>query len=137
MVNRRSLGDAINMTPEKVAFIQGQGPKSVPQVTNNKSGPSQETEKIIDLEAQEATTNAEELSPRRSSRKRQTTQAPEASEVLDQVLVPLTFRLQHRILQALKRAYLEQKLKHSKPDTIQDIGEEAIKDWLLRAGYLN
>ena len=137
MVNRRSLGDAINMTPEKVAFIQGQGAKAVSQATINKTGATHEPEKIIDLPVQEVPANAEELAPPRSSRKRQTTQAPEPSEVLDQVLVPVTFRLQHKTSQALKRAYLEQKLKHGKPDTIQEIGEEAIKDWLVHAGYLS
>src|SRR5215207_2159936 len=107
MVNRRSLGDAINMTPEKVAFIQGQSAKNVSQATNNKSGASQEPEKIIDLAAQEVLTNSEELVPRRT-RKRQMHQVLEPSKVLDQVLVPVTFRLQHKTSQAFKRAYLEQ-----------------------------
>jgi hypothetical protein len=52
-------------------------------------------------------------------------------------LVPVTIRLHHRTSQLLKRAYLEQKLKHAKPDTLQEIGEEAIADWLFRAGYLD
>jgi hypothetical protein len=52
-------------------------------------------------------------------------------------LVPVPLRLQHRTAQALRRAYLEQKLKHAKPDTLQDIGEDAIADWLTKSGYLD
>ena len=72
---------------------------------------------------------------RRSSRGRQSQASPEASEILDQVLVPVTIRLQHRTAQALKRAYLEQKLRHAKPDTLQEIGEEAFAQWLTKNDY--
>jgi len=61
---------------------------------------------------------------------------PEASDLLDQVLVPVTVRLPHRMAQALRRAHLEQRLKHAKPDTQQEIVEEALGDWLLRQGFL-
>jgi uncharacterized protein with gpF-like domain len=134
MVNRRSLGDAMDITPEKMAFIKGQGTKSVEQTATDQPADSPEPVKAIELGVQDS---SEETAPRRPARKRQTIQAPEASDVLDQVLVPVTLRLQHKTSQALKRAYLEQKLKHAKPDTIQEIGEEAIKDWLFRAGFLS
>jgi hypothetical protein len=38
--------------------------------------------------------------------------------------------------QALKRAYLEQRLKHAKPDTQQEIVEEALGEWLSQQGFL-
>jgi hypothetical protein len=34
-----------------------------------------------------------------------------------------------------KRAYLEQKLRHAKPDTLQEIGEEAFAQWLTKNDY--
>jgi hypothetical protein len=52
------------------------------------------------------------------------------------MLVPVTLRLQHRTAQALKRAALEQKLKHMKPNQVQEIGEEAITHWLEKHAYL-
>lgn len=73
---------------------------------------------------------------RRQSRGRSDS-APEASEVLDQVLVPVTFRLHHRVAQALRRAHLEQRVNHAKPDTRQEIVDEALTAWLTKYGYLD
>ena len=56
--------------------------------------------------------------------------------MLDQVLVPVTIRLPHRTAQALRRAYLEQRLKHAKPDTQQEIVAEALGDWLRGHEFL-
>lgn len=49
----------------------------------------------------------------------------------------MTIRLPHRTAQVLPRAYLEQRLKHAKPDTLQEIVEEAIGDWLGQQGFLD
>jgi hypothetical protein len=38
--------------------------------------------------------------------------------------------------QALRRAHLEQRLKHAKPDTQQEIVEEALGDWLSKHEFL-
>jgi hypothetical protein len=45
--------------------------------------------------------------------------------------------LQHRTAQALKRAVLEQKLNHRKPNKLQEIGEVAIETWLEKSGFLD
>ena len=52
------------------------------------------------------------------------------------VLVPITTRLLPRTADALRRAYLEQKLRHARPSTQQEIIEQALHDWLRREGYL-
>ncbi|BBO34268.1 hypothetical protein PLANPX_3880 [Lacipirellula parvula] len=53
------------------------------------------------------------------------------------MLVPVTIRLPRRTAQALRRAHLEQRLKDAKPDTQQEIAEEALADWLAKYGYLD
>jgi hypothetical protein len=137
MVERRSLGEALS-TPEKLAFIKGQSE------TGSKPSPAKvqaSKETVIDLSATEvAIEKTETRAPRltrRSRNERSRQDAPDAHDVLDKVLVPMTFRLPHRIAQAIKRAYLEQKLNHKKPDTVQEIGEEALSEWLENAGYLD
>lgn len=132
MAERRTLGDA--MTPEKIAFIKDSPGK--PGKTSQAEKP-QAPAKTIELSERATTGEPDAGSSRRRSRGRTREALPEASEILDQVLVPITMRLQHRTAQALKRAYLEQKLKHAKPDTLQEIGEEALVDWLLKAGYID
>jgi len=124
MAERRTLGDA--MTPEKIAFIRNKDEKA-PQVQ----------EKTVELRDPAPSEQTEAIPSRSRSRGRARPVEPQARELLDQVLVPVTMRLQHRTAQALKRAYLEQKLKHLRPDTLQQIGEEALVDWLIKAGYLD
>ncbi len=130
----------MEMTPEKLAFIKGQ-PGKEPKLSPVESPAAKSTaEKTIELETARAATEAEKeprsRSGRRSTKGRSSQETPEASELLDQVLVPVTIRLQHRTAQALRRAYLEQRLKHAKPDTQQEIVEEALGDWLVRLGFL-
>jgi hypothetical protein len=134
MVERRSLGDAMNMSPEKLSFIRGSTAKQgVPQSTKEPEA----AEKTVELKSEAPSQEERPSTTRRRSRGRSSSDEPLASEVLDQVLVPVTIRLPHRTAQALKRAHLEQKLKYLKPDTLQGIGEEALADWLTKAGYLD
>jgi hypothetical protein len=140
MAERRSLGDAMDMTPEKLAFIKGQPVKDakpeLPEPT-----PKVATEKTIEVQTArpegEAPRNGRPRVTRRGSRGASSQGIPEASDLLDQVLVPVTIRLQHRTAQALRRAYLEQRLRHVKPDTQQEIVEEAVGDWLSKQGFLD
>lgn len=136
MTNRRTLGSAIELTPEKLAFIHGE--------TKHVDSPSTDANKLpkertIDLEVTAASTTATQEPSVRISRRspRAANPAPaRVSEELDRVLVPVTIRLPHRLASALKRAYLEQKLRREKPDTQQEIVEEALGNWLNRHGFL-
>ncbi len=128
----------MDMTPEKLAFIKGQS-QAAP---NSQAATSlaKVEEKTIEVAVSKKVTESErELSPRSSRRtnRRAIQETRGASEVLDQVLVPVTIRLPHRTAQALRRAYLEQRLKHAKPDTQQEIVEEALGDWLRGHGFLD
>lgn len=128
----------MEMTPEKLAFIKGQGKAGDVSPKVKAGAPPQAVEKVIDVKesekpaevAKESTVKVNRRASRRGSQ-----EAPGASEVLDQVLVPVTIRLPHRTAQALRRAYLEQRLKHAKPDTQQEIVEEALGEWLSRQGF--
>ena len=136
MVERRSIGAAFDLTPEKRAFIAGQAKTNASPTV---APPAKADEKTIEVEVSpKENPMASEPVPARTRRsaRRSNQQTPGASEVLDQVLVPVTIRLPHRTAQALRRAYLEQRLKHAKPDTQQDIVEEALGDWLSRQGFL-
>jgi hypothetical protein len=49
---------------------------------------------------------------------------------------PLTIRFRMHIAAGLKRASLERQLKGVRPNTLQDILEEAAEPWLRSNGYL-
>ena len=124
----------MEMTPEKLAFIKGQPakePKLAPVESSTAKGVVERTiERETTKPESEASREPRPRAGRRVTRHRSSQEGPEASELLDQVLVPVTIRLQHRTAQARRRAYLEQRLKHAKPDTQQEIVEEAIQLWL-------
>jgi len=50
--------------------------------------------------------------------------------------VPLTTRIRHDYATGLKRASLERQLAGVKPNTVQDILEQALEPWLKDHGYL-
>lgn len=49
---------------------------------------------------------------------------------------PLTTRIRSDLATALKRASLERQLAGEKPNTLQEILEEALEPWLKEKGYL-
>lgn len=125
----------MEMTPEKVAFIKGEVKAETLQLAMAKT-----EEKTIDIEPLQRQVDAvKDPAPRTTRRpsRRTASGTPDVSEVLDQVLVPKTFRIPHRTAEALTRVYLERKLNHVKPDTAQEIVEEALTDWLAKHRYLD
>jgi hypothetical protein len=143
---RRSLGDALAMTPDKLAFIQGANAAQEAKPTRTVELPKavSATEEPIALteviEAERTDVQSERpaaRSPRKQSRERDYSEFnDDAMLSMANLLVPLTTRLQPRTAAALKRAGLEQKLRGRKPSTVQEIAEEAIQKWLQTAGYL-
>lgn len=132
MVERRTMGKAMEMTPAMKAFISGDVEKT------------DAVAREIELKSNAAAVELAETVPRpestpraaRRSARRMSSEAPGVSEILDQLLVPITIRVQHRTAHALRRAHLEQRLNHAKPDTQQEIVEDALSDWLNKRGYL-
>lgn len=147
MVNaRRSLGDALAMTPDKLAFIQGASAtqEAKPGQTVELPKSVLATEKPIALteviESERAEVQSERpaaRSQRKQSRERDYSEFnDDAMLSMANLLVPLTTRLQPRTAAALKRAGLEQKLRGRKPSTVQEIAEEAIQKWLRDSKYI-
>lgn len=128
MVERRSLGDALSISPEKLAFIHGD--ESIPLTPPNKRGRKPNSTTVdLSLPTQRGeiqSTKQQRRTPARDF------DVPNANEVLNEVLVPLTTRIPHRLIQSLRRLCLEQRLRHAKPDSIQEIVETALTEWLLR-----
>jgi len=97
----------MEMSPEKRAFIQS-GMK--PEVQVAEAAPAPREEKTVDLPSVPAAVeNPQDFKAKaqtkRQGRGRGQQQAqPDASDILDQVLVPVTIRLPHRMAQALKVA---------------------------------
>lgn len=136
MAERRSIGAAMEMTPEKLAFIKGETNQTLPSQPSSSRKAEEEIADLIASANGSETVKDPAIRPQRKNR-RSSHEMPRASEVLDQVLVPVTIRLPRRTAQALRRAYLEQRLKSAKPDTQQEIAEEALVEWLGRFGYLD
>lgn len=124
MAERRTLGDALSITPDKLAFIHGD--------ESSQSERSQKaTSKTVDVSL-----SAEAGEVRSGRQKRRTKErefvVPNANELLGEVLVPLTTRIPHRLIQSIRRLCLERQLSHAKPDSIQKIIEAALEDWLAK-----
>lgn len=140
MAERRSLGAALDLSPEKRAFIQG-GPaskKTVP-VTAKAAPPEVEVSAEIHDEPTSQVERAAQPVRRQRSGRQARAPLPQGNDVflgIANLLVPLTTRLQPPTAAALKRAGLEQKLRGQSPGTVQEIVEGAIQSWLRDYGYL-
>lgn len=134
MAERRSINEALNLTPEKLAFI-----KQDPRLEAVK----EQDVKTIDLEKSEEIKEPSKVQPepvvtkaaprRQSRRSKRAAVQPSLSAG---ALVPLTTRLQPETADALRRAYLERKLDGFTNATQQEIVEEALQAWLVNEGYL-
>lgn len=133
MTKQRTLGDALTLSPEKMAFIAGEQVATAGKA----SRPSETLVKTIEVgmptpgEVAQSSETPSRPATRRL-RQRDLTTTPNADEVLGDLLVPLTTRLPHRMVQTLRRLCLEQRLMHTKPDNIQDIVEVALEGWLAK-----
>lgn len=147
MAERRGLGQAMAMTPEKLAFIQGT-PVVPPQISPvvEISVPAVEAapKAVLDMnEPAEEQVRRARPKPVRASRSRETgatvdaksQQRAEEGAFYGQILVPLTTRLQPRTADALRRACLEQKLARKTPNSQQEIVELALAQWLEQNGF--
>jgi hypothetical protein len=124
MTERRSMGTAFALTPEKVAFIAGSETPAL-------AGQNAEQRQV----ASAVPPHSRKPQNERAVGRRTSTE-PEAESLLGVILVPLTTRLQPRTADALRRACLQQRLRGKAPHTQQQIVEIAIDAWLKSNGYL-
>ncbi len=154
MAERRGLGAAMALSPEKMAFIQS-GPTppkpaaraaaipARPEAPVPREPEPQSEEPLV--EALIETAPVERATASRPARKRQpapirerTRHEPmEEGGFYGQILVPLTTRLQPKTADALRRACLEQKLARKTPNTQQEIVEIALTQWLQDHNFLD
>lgn len=150
MANRRSLGDALTMTPDKMAFIQGapaqpaaETPISLVAAPVPDSFPEDVEERGEELSESLTSFRPESPSRQQHRRSRGRSSRPEREPQdnslllgMANLLVPLTTRLQPATAAALKRAGLEQRLRGAQPATVQQIVEIAVAEWLQEHDYL-
>lgn len=137
MAERRAMGEAMAISPEKMAFIQG---ASGAAKIEPKSVRRQEPVPPVAVSAEEQTEESQEASPRPSRRRPAASERRKTSQedrpFIGQILIPLTTRLQPDTANALRRACLEQKLAGRQPATQQEIVEAAVRAWLAAEEYL-
>lgn len=156
---RRSLGAALDMSDEKMAFIEGGIPAVIPSIASLDQ--QKQMEPVVELrESQEIKVESPQSAPTREQHgetitdaqpqltpqtprrnrgrnsRRDQANAEEGMPGMANLLIPLTTRLSPATATALKRAGLEQKLYGRKPGTVQEIAEEAITCWLREQDYL-
>lgn len=141
MAERRSMTAAMTLTPEKLAFIQGQ--PSEPKQSDGPPAPSVSPKAAIESTRKGPGKSLAADAPRAAPPRKQTAARPKEPKTadetpfIDHLLVPLTTRLQPKTANALRRAYLEQKLKRAKPATQQEIVEAALFQWLQQHDYVD
>lgn len=146
MANRRTLGDAMTLSSDKLAFIQGTAgkpaaivsPPANPEIAPVSVTPSQpEPQQPAAAEGSDAPTSSARTTTRRS-RPRSRNEETDDSILLgmSRRWVPLTTKLAPSTAAALKRAGLEQRLRGATPATVQDIVEIAVSTWLADNDYL-
>jgi hypothetical protein len=132
MAERRTLGTAMRLSPEKLAFIEtGKQANNEPPSKPSLVIAEPELLKQLTPEPPVKVTKASAKPVNRRSRpepKSQDTDLPHGG--LRNLLVPLTTRLQPATFAALRRAALERRLNGLEPATVQEIIEEAIRNWL-------
>ena len=153
---RRPLNAAMDVGAEKLAFIRGGVPGSMPQTSPTVTTTELTVEPIqtdevqveqpkqlsapIELQAivepSIESDNQERRRQKSRSRGAPNSTREEPMMSMANLLVPLTTRLSPSTAAALKRAGLEQKLYGRQPGTVQEIAEEAIVGWLREQGYL-
>ena len=138
MVERRSMGAAASITPDKLAFIQV-GPRGgefrpppAAEISPTLSHPAQE----IPSDETEANHTTLKVPPHKRRVPRSSRSSISNNEKIDplsglqHILVQLTTRLQPTTVAALRRASLEQRLRGLEPATVQEIVEAALQKWL-------
>ncbi len=146
MVNRKSLGEALALSPDKLAFIQGSEKPANPVPEKQMIRAGTETEDKLDGGAGEhaaplsmrdvpRTTQSLPSERRTGRRPRRETPTVDPNPIpygTANLLAPLTTRLQPATSAALKRAVLEQRLNGRNPATVQEIVEQAVGEWLAK-----
>ena len=110
MSKSRNLATALEMTPDKLAFIGGGSKPATPE--NRLPVPTKQEWRPPE---------APRVSEHRNRR---------PVETLPGLRLPITTKLSPGTVESLRRASLERRLRGVEPSSVQDIVEEAIGAWL-------
>jgi hypothetical protein len=140
MVERRTISDAVDLSPKLDAFIKtGVPPLTTPPARPSASAESVQSESLVEMPRSPVPSTRLRRRSRRIQRNADANDGGEAesqtASILDEMLVPLTTKLRRKTVHSLRRAHLEQKLNGQTPATQQEIIEEAVADWLSRNGF--
>jgi hypothetical protein len=161
MVNRKSMGEAFELSSEKLAFIQGSEKhlappeRAVPSASRNGAAQNRDVQGIsmppqaaIPTKAQPEYDSAAmsdqplgaELELRRRVRKKPASGSisndiGDADDDWPPLMISLTTRLRPTTAEALRRASLELRLRRKKLHKQQDIIEAALQKWLHSNGF--
>ncbi len=127
MAERRNLDEALLISPDKLAFIQGETSTPPPSPGRRGRKPRRNN---VDLSLATPTTQSDVSTRRRRPSQNEAT--PDANEVLNRVLAPLNTRIPRGLFNTLQLFSLEQRFRHAKPDRIQDIVKAALEDWFAK-----
>jgi hypothetical protein len=137
VAGRRTLVEGLKAKPKadrrkELAFVRGE-PDTAETEEPKPSKPKAERKERP--ERTKATKSKPEPKEQREGEEPTPTPAPSATPAYTG-RVPLTTRIRSDLATALKRASLERQLANEKPNTVQDILEEALEPWLKDKGYL-
>jgi hypothetical protein len=140
MNDRRSLSQALDMTPKAIDFIENGLPRIHKRAAppSDKSEPDQgEPATLVELDAapaEAATHSDKKMRPRKEKALQAKTTEP---TMLTTPVVSITTRLTQATAEALRRASLERKLAGTTPSSQQEIIELAVSNWLRDNDFMN
>ncbi len=145
MGRHRSLNDALNLTPEKIAFINGKDSPDAPASQIDSPTTAALPSSTASSQRQLNSRRSKETQPTNSRLKKRTQDDSNSANSHPQELdlphhehyrVPITTRLLPSTADALRKAYLERKIQRRPLATQQEIIEAALQAWLREHAFL-
>lgn len=133
MTNKaRTLTNALEMTPEKLAFIRsGSQGNAAPEEPPVHARVSVDTSQTPPLDPEPSIEKPDaERQAKRPSRRVAKERRVEQRTLVSGLRMSITTKLEPETVEALRRICLERRLEGVLPFTLQDIVEEAVSEWL-------
>lgn len=136
MAPRRTLNHALEITADKLAFIRHGSATAASANVASAAEADLDGRAEVPIKPEPTGSPVSHLEPAMAMEITEFRNEPSRPSLLGEVLVPLTTRIRPETANALRRAYLEQKLAHRTPATQQEIIEAALTTWLQQYKFL-